>query len=203
MTVGRRPGCRARPLAPLMAAVAVGCGVSACGSGASTTAAGATASSSQPASPGTASASGALADQNRDSAAVRPATPGAALAYWIHQVAAGHRRAACGDMTEPGYSVQRSLAICMSATATAGFNALHDNFVTDGVGPGTPITVAAVHVNGTSAAVSGSQVRVSGTTLDSLIVAHSAGLKSGQLDISFEFSRVDGAWYVTGWNMNV
>ena len=200
---GRRPGRPARSLAPLIAAAAVGCCVSACGSGTATTASGTPASSRQPASPGTASGSGAPAGQNGGQAAVRPATPGAALAYWIHQVADGNRRAACQDTTEQGLSAQRFMALCMSGAAAAEFNGLHKNFVADGIGPSTPITVAATHVNGTLATVSGSHVQVSGTTLDSLMAAHSTGVKPGQLDISFDFSRVGGAWYVTSWNMNV
>jgi hypothetical protein len=121
----------------------------------------------------------------------------------MHQVAAGDRGAACQGMREPGLSAQRSAAICMSAAGAATFRSLHSNFVTDGISPGTPISVAAAQVKGTSATVSGSHVRVSGTTLDSLMAAHSTGVKTGQLSIAFELSRVGGTWYVTGINMNV
>jgi hypothetical protein len=91
----------------------------------------------------------------------------------------------------------------MSAKGTSTFTALHTNFVTDGIRSGTPISVAAAHVAGTNATVNGSDIRVSGTTLESLMVAHSTGVKPGQLTIAFELSRIDGAWYVTNMNMNV
>ncbi|MGF7233941.1 MAG: hypothetical protein ACQSGP_03130 [Frankia sp.] len=91
----------------------------------------------------------------------------------------------------------------MSAKATTTFTALHSNFVTDGIRPNTPISVAAPHVTGTSATVSGSDVHVAGTTLDSLIVAHSTGVKQGQLATAFTLSRIDGAWYVTDMNMTI
>jgi hypothetical protein len=118
-------------------------------------------------------------------------------------VAVGDRSAACQDMREPGLSAQRSAAACMSAAGAATFTSLHGNFVADGITPTTPISVAVAQVSGASAMVSGSHVRVSGTTLDSLMATHSTGVKPGQLSIVFELSRIDGAWYVTGMNMNV
>jgi hypothetical protein len=91
----------------------------------------------------------------------------------------------------------------MSAAGKATFAALHSNFVTDGITPNTPISVPTAHVTGTNATVSGSDIHLSGTTLDSLMAAHSTGVKQGQLSIQFQLSRVDGRWYVTGMNMNV
>jgi hypothetical protein len=35
------------------------------------------------------------------------------------------------------------------------------------------------------------------------MVAHSTGVKPGQFSISFELSRISGAWYVTGLNMDI
>ena len=210
-----RSGRLARSLAPLIAAVAVGCCASACSGGTTATAssspsspAGAGSSApavaSQPASTAAvASASGTPAAQDQGTAAAGHSTPGAALADWMHQVAAGNRSAACHDMREPGYSAEKGQSLCMSSAAAASFNGMHTNFVTDGIKPSTPISVTGAQVNGTQATISGNQVHLSGTTLDSLMVAHSTGVKPGQFDMSFKLSKVDGAWYVGDVNMNM
>ena len=193
---GRRPRIHpARPLMPLAVALAAACCVSACGGGTASTAAGTRASSGTPAGSGEPTGQVAVA--------VGRSTPGAAVTDWIRQVAIGDRKAACKDMREPGLSAQRSAAACMSARGAATFTALHGNFAIDGIRSSTPISVTAAHVAGTNATVSGSHVRVSATTLDLLIAAHSTGVKPGQVTVSFELSRIDGAWYVTGLNMNV
>jgi hypothetical protein len=38
-------------------------------------------------------------------------------------------------------------------------------------------------------------------TLDALILAHSTGVKPGQVDLSFMLSQIDGAWYWSGLNL--
>jgi hypothetical protein len=211
----RRRGTRAAaPLAAAIAgALAGACCVSACGGGATVgTASGTPASSasstpasSTPASgtPASGTPAGSAAPSGQGAAAASHSTPGAALADWIHQVAVGNRSASCQDMREPGLSAQGSAGVCMSAKAAGTFTALHHNFVIDGIRAGTPISVAAPHAAGSSVTVSGSDVRVSGTTLESLMAAHSTGVKPGQLTIAFGLSRVDGGWYVTGMNMNL
>ena len=183
---GRRPGKRA---VCLLVPLAAACCVSACGGATASTGSGTPASSGPPSGQGT-----AAADRS---------TPGAALADWIRQVAVGNRSAACQDMREPGLSARSSAAACMSAKGSTTFTALHGNFVTDGIRPSTPISVAAAHITGTNATVSGGDIHVSDTTLDSLITAHSTGVKQGQLTIAFDLSRIDGDWYVTGMNMGI
>jgi hypothetical protein len=132
-------------------------------------------------------------------AAVRR-TPGEALVNWMHDVAAGNRRASCEDAAPPGTS---DMAVCMSAAGTNGFNSLHGNFDTIGIKPSTPIGVTGGQVKGASATTDGNDIRVDGTTLNELEVRHSTGVKSGQLDFSWDLLRVDGAWYVTNMNMNL
>ncbi|MGH3167547.1 MAG: hypothetical protein ACRDN0_16875 [Trebonia sp.] len=114
----------------------------------------------------------------------------------------GHMRAACQDMRQPGHSAQSSLAACMSAKDVAGLKSMRHVFVADGVTASTRISATA-HAKGTNATVSANDVHVSGTTLLSLIYAHSTNVKPGQIDITFLLSRIDGAWYVTGMNMNL
>jgi hypothetical protein len=189
---GRPPGKRAvRLLVTLAAVLAAACCVSACGG------------ASAPTGSGTPASSGPPSGQGQGTAAVGHGTPGAALADWIRQVAAGNRSAACQDMRVPGLSARSSSAACLSAKGSTTFTALHGNFVTDGIKPGTPISVAAAHITGTNATVSGGDIHVSGTTLDSLMAAHSTGVKPGQVTIAFDLSRIDGDWYLTGMNMDV
>jgi hypothetical protein len=201
---GRRPGIRG--VRPLTAVLAAACCVSACGgraassASAAPTAPAASSASAAPVASSTQASPGTQAGQDGATAAAGRGTPGAALASWIHQVAAGNRSASCRDMAAPGPS--SSMATCMSAKGTASFDALHSNFVIDGIKPSTPISVAAARVTGTKATISGSDVRVSGTAMDTLMAEHSTGIKPGQLTLSFDLSRVDGAWYVTGMNMN-
>ena len=207
-----RSGRLARSLAPLIAAVTVGCCATACASGTAVTAAsspaasssGTSAVASQPASTAAASASGTPAAQDQGTTTgASNGTPGAALADWIHQVAAGNRSAACHDMREPGYSAEQGQSLCMSDAAKASFNSMHSNFVTDGIKPSTPISVTGAEAKGTAVTVSGNQVHLSGTTLDGLMVAHSTGVKPGNFDLSFKMSKVNGAWYVGDMNMKV
>jgi hypothetical protein len=134
---GRPPGKRAvRLLVPMAAALAAACCVSACGGATAPTGSGTPASSDPPSDQGT--------------AAVGRGTPGAALTDWIRQVAVGNRSAACQDMREPGLSARSSSAACLSAKGSTTFTALHGNFVTDGIKPSTPISVAAAHITGTN-----------------------------------------------------
>jgi hypothetical protein len=185
---------RARDAWPLTAMLAAACCVSACGSSTPTAATASTTYGAH-ASPDT------PAGQGQTAAAVSRGTPAEALADFIHQVAAGHRSASCQDMAAPTQSSY--LAACMSAAAKNSFNALHGNFVIDGIKPGTAIRVTGPHVTGTHATISASDIHVAGTTLLMLMVKHSTGIKPGQFSLSFGLSRVDGAWYVTTMNMNV
>lgn len=185
-----------RSLAPLIAAVAVGYCVSACGGGTAATDSGTPPASGQPASPGTSSASAMPTDQSQGATTgVGSRTPGAALTHWIRQVAAGNRSAACQAMREPGISAQRATARCMSPAGASTFKALHNLF--GGIRPNAPIIVSAVQVQGASATVASSHVRVSRTPLDSLMAARGSGVKPGQLSIIFKLSRMEGAWYVS------
>jgi hypothetical protein len=176
---------------PVAVVLATACCVSACGT--ASTATTASTSSSAHASPGT------PASQGQSAADTSNSTPGAALTNWIHAVAAGNRSGACKDMA----ARSSEMTTCMSSAATDTFTSLHGNFVTDGIKSGTPIQVTGSHITGTTATISGSDVCVSDTMLNTLMADHSTGIKPGQLRLSFDLSRVDGAWYVTNFNMDV
>jgi len=139
------------------------------------------------------------------SAASAPAaqgSPSAAMTRWLQQVVRGDYAAVCRDMgvvagATPGPTP-------FSATTCAStLTHLHDNFATDGLTPQSPITIGTVGTSGDSATIDGTDVHVSGTTLTSLMVAHSTGVQPGQFSISFKLSRIGTTWYVTDMNMNI
>jgi hypothetical protein len=186
----RRPGVPAgQALARLAGVAAAAYCVGACSSGAASTVTGTPAASTAPAS------------QGASAVAVDHSTPSPVLADWMHQLVRGDYGAACQDMREPGLSAARSQAECTSAQNRVTLGALRTNFMTDGIKPTTPIS-AAPHITGNDATVSGGDVNVAGATLDSLILAHSTGVKAGQFSIQFTMARVAGDWYVTGMNLD-
>jgi hypothetical protein len=175
----------------LLTTVLAACCVSACG----IAPAASTASTTYSSHAGTSTP----AEQGPTASAASRSTPGAALTNWIHHVAAGDRRGACDDMA----ARSSQMAACMSAAGMATFTSLHGNFVADGIRSSTPIRVTGAHVTGPNATISSSEIRVAGTTLHTLMLKHSTGIKPGQFSLSFGLSRVGGAWYVTTMNMNV
>lgn len=94
------------------------------------------------------------------------------------------------------------MVLCMSAKAKPVFTAQHRAFVTDGIKRSTPVSVAAAHVTGTTATVSAKDIHVSATTLYSLMMAHSTGVKPGQFTVTFQLAQIHGTWYVSGMNMD-
>lgn len=134
-------------------------------------------------------------------AAVSRSTPGAALTDWLRQVVRGDYRAACQDTATATASAPTSAKGCASWSRI--MHALHGNFTVDRITPQSPITIVAAHVRGTSATISGTGIRVSGTTLTSLMLKHSTGVNPSQFSISFPLKRIRGAWYVAGLNMNI
>lgn len=191
---GRRPVARlARPLTCL-AVILAACSASACSTGTIPAA-------SSAKSPGVSVQS---SRQAQPDAGVH-SSPGAVVADWVHQVASGNLIASCRDEMDPAQLAGRLGALCTSSLGRKAFTAYHGNFLIDGIRPGTPVTVTAAHITGSKATVSGSDVRVgvAGASLQSLMTAHSRGIKPGQLAIVFEVSRIDGAWYSTGMNITV
>ena len=193
------PALAARSLAPTAGLLALVACASACASGSgSAAAAGSTASGiaqTAGASPSTVSASASSAEAGQSD-------PGAAMTRWLQQVVRGDYAAVCADMgvaasASPG-PTPFSATTCASTLAH-----LHDNFTTDGLTPQTLITIGTVGASGGNATIDGTDIHVSGTTLTSLIVAHSTGVQPGQLSLSFKLSRIGTTWYVTDMNMNI
>jgi hypothetical protein len=113
----------------------------------------------------------------------------------------GSYGAACQDMGAA--LISKNARVCMSSAGLNTLTHMHQNFTIDGLTPRSSITVTAARVKGTTATVDGTDIHVSGTTLTSLMVAHSTGVKPGQFSISFLLSRIRGGWYVTNMNMSL
>jgi hypothetical protein len=134
-------------------------------------------------------------------------TPSGSLAYWLGQVVAGNDTAACEDMAEPlkGSAAPRpnTANACASKSnpSSAGVSALHTNFAADGIRPGNSFRIGAVHIAGKIAGVKATDIHVAGSTLTSVMLKHSTGVKPGQLKLSFLLMRFHRAWYVTGVNL--
>jgi hypothetical protein len=179
------------PLAPLTGALATACCAAACASGTASTAATTAITASRTSSP----AASTAADIH--------GTPGAALADWLHQIVVGDYKAACADMSQTATPGPRAAAACAAPKAVTTLTALHGNFTVDGLRAATPISVTSAQVTGAKATVSGTEVRASGTTLNSLMIAHSTGVTPKSFAISFKLAKVDGGWYVTDLDMNI
>lgn len=133
-------------------------------------------------------------------------TPSASLTYWLRQVVAGHDTAACEDMTQPPKGTAAPLPNTAKACASKsnpsseGVRVLHGNFTADGIRPGNSVKIGAVHFGGKFAGVKATDIHVGGSTLTSIMVKHSTGIKPGQLQLSFLLTRFHRAWYVAGVN---
>ncbi len=174
---------------PVAVALAAACCVSACGTASTAT----TASTTH-----TAHGSADISSSSSTTAtAANRSTPSAALENWLRQTAAGDRRAACEDATPASSQV----AECISAAGTAGFTSLHKSFAVF-IKPSTPIRVTSPRVTGTSTTISARDVRIAGTSMITLMLKHSTGIKADQFSLSWDLERVDGSWYVTNMNMN-
>jgi hypothetical protein len=176
---------------PVAVALAAACCVSACGT--ALTAAKATTTYVAPGSGGMSSSpsTSAAASSSRR-------TPAAALTNYLRQTAEGKRLNACEDATP----VSSRVAECMSSAGTPGFNSLHESFALF-IKFSTPISVTCPRVTGTSVTISASSVRIAGTSMVTLILKHSTGIKADQFSMSWDLERVGGSWYVANMNMNV
>jgi hypothetical protein len=155
-----------------------------------------TSSSTTPATSASAAASSASSASNDQ------ATPASALTHYLSQIVNGDYSAICSQMQSVASSMPTPTSV-PSSECISGVTSFHQNFVTDGLTPASTFTVDGVKSTGKTVTINGKDIHVAGTTLTALMVAHSTGIQSGQLDISFELSQIDGSWYVTNMNMNV
>ncbi|MGP4007693.1 hypothetical protein [Streptomyces sp. 4N124] len=144
--------------------------------------------------------------------AVRQSTAEGAVAAWVTAVIKGQPKQACLLMGEPAADSSPARA---GTPSRCNSNAPEVRQMQDNIGefrtsfmPEPPtkdpkVEVATVPVTGDKATVPADKVTVDGQTLDKIILSHSTGLESGQLDVKVESTKIDDAWYVTNLDFNV
>ncbi|WP_420907363.1 hypothetical protein [Streptomyces scabichelini] len=144
--------------------------------------------------------------------AVRQSTAEGAVAAWVTAVIKGQPKQACLLMGEPAADSSPARA---GTPSRCNSNAPEVRQMQDNIGkfrtsfmPEPPtnnpkVEVATVPVTGDKAMVPADKVTVDGQTLDKIILSHSTGLESGQLDVKVESTKIADAWYVTNLDFNV
>ncbi|WP_151483952.1 hypothetical protein [Streptomyces albicerus] len=143
---------------------------------------------------------------------VRQSTAEGAVAAWVTAVIKGQPKQACLLMGEPATDSSPARA---GTPARCNSNAPEVRQMQDNIGkfrtsfmPEPPtnnpkVEVATVPVTGDKAMVPADKVTVDGQTLDKIILSHSTGLESGQLDVKVESTKIADAWYVTNLDFNI
>ncbi|MEU8969398.1 hypothetical protein AB0D11_08980 [Streptomyces monashensis] len=146
------------------------------------------------------------------SSATRESTAEDAVAAWVTAIVEGRPRQACLVMAFPATDASPARAgtpaMCDGNTPevrktldTVG--RLRTSFTPKGSTGDPQVTVAQVPVTGDRAVVPADRVTVDGQALDKVVLSHSTGLKPGQLDVKTESTRIDGAWYVTDFDLHI
>ncbi|MDN3059030.1 hypothetical protein ABZ654_36125 [Streptomyces hygroscopicus] len=142
----------------------------------------------------------------------RQTTAEGAVAAWVTAVIENRPKQACLVMAEPatGSSPARvgTPSLCNGNTPEArkmrdGIGRFHASFTPKRSTGDPKVEVARAPVTGGRAVVPAEKVTVDGQTLDKVILSNSTGLKSGQLDVKMESTKIGGAWYVTNLDFNV
>jgi hypothetical protein len=144
--------------------------------------------------------------------ATRESTAEGAVAAWVTAIVEGRPRQACLVMafraTDASPARAGTPAMCDGDTPevrktldTVG--KLRTSFTPTGSTGDPQVTVAQVPVTGDRAVVPADRVTVDGQTLDKVVLSHSTGLKPGQLHVKTESTRIDGAWYVTDFDLHI
>ncbi|MFR0358564.1 hypothetical protein [Streptomyces sediminimaris] len=199
-----------------VALVATGAGVTGCSKGTDSAADGKPTASRSTASRSTAAGPGKQQKGSdaaaSTSSAERRSTAEEAVAAWVTAIIQGRPKQACAVMAFPATASSPAVA---GTPATCNSDKPEVRKVLDGIGKfrasftpkgsaGDPkVVVAQVPVTGDKAVVPAGKVTVDGQTLDKVVLSNSTGVKPGQLDVRMESTKIDGAWYVTDFDLHV
>ncbi|MFI1176785.1 hypothetical protein [Streptomyces melanogenes] len=144
---------------------------------------------------------------------IRQSTPEEAVATWVTAVIKGQPNQACLVMAQPatGSSPAQVGTPSMCDGNTSEAREMRDKlgrFRTSFTPKPPPtsdpkVEVAQVPVTGDKAVVPADKVTIDGQTLDQVILPNSTGLQPGQLHVKTESAKIDNAWYVTAFDLNV
>ncbi|WP_328437826.1 hypothetical protein OHA71_12565 [Streptomyces sp. NBC_00444] len=144
--------------------------------------------------------------------AVRQSTAEGAVAAWVTAVIKGQPEQACLLMGEPAADSSPARAgtpsRCNSNAPEVrqmqkNIGKFRTSFMPEPPTNNPKVEVATVPVTGDKAMVPADKVTVDGQPLDKIILSHSTGLDSGQLDVKMESTKIADAWYVTNLDFNI
>lgn len=142
----------------------------------------------------------------------RQSTAEGAVAAWVTAVIKGQPKQACLLMGEPATGSTSARA---GTPKTCDSNApevrqmqgsiakFRTTFMPEPPTDNPKVDVAKVPATGGKVLVPADKVTVDGQTLDKIILSHSTGLKSGEVDVKVESSKIDDAWYVTNLDLGI
>src|ERR1044072_1385533 len=135
-----------------------------------------------------------------------------AVGAWVTAIVKGQPKQACLVMAQPA---KGSSPAQVGTPKRCNSNAPDVRKMEESVGrlrasftpkqsSGDPkVDVAKVPATGDKTLVPADKITVDGQTLDKAILSNSTGLKPGQLDVKVESTKIEDAWYVTNFDMNL
>ncbi|MFI6931019.1 hypothetical protein [Streptomyces sp. NPDC050287] len=189
-------------------------GLTGCSDSSDSTADKGTAASSSPAPDAETSAQEKPEDASAPSqaSAADQSTAEGAVAAWVTAVVKGEPKDACLLMGEAatGSSPARAgtEATCDGDTPQAqqiekNIGQFRKSFTPEPPTDDPKVEVARVPATGGKAVVPADKITVDGQRLDKIILSRSTGVKSGQLDVKVQSTKIGKAWYVTDLDLNI
>ncbi|MER6442360.1 hypothetical protein ABT275_39490 [Streptomyces sp. NPDC001185] len=140
------------------------------------------------------------------SKATHQPTARGAVAAWVTAVIKGQTKEACLLMGQPATDSTPAQvgtpAMCGGDTPEArqmrkNIGRFRTLFTPEPSTDNPKVEVAPVPPTGDRTVIPAQKVVVDGQTLHNIILSHSTGLESGQLDVNLESTKIGAAWYVT------
>ncbi|UNT00639.1 hypothetical protein MMF93_32300 [Streptomyces tubbatahanensis] len=157
-------------------------------------------------------------EEKKDDAATPPASntrqssAEAAVAAWVTAIVKGQPKKACLVMAEPasGSSPAKVGSPSRCNSDDPEVRKMRENLgrfrasFSPKPPPSDPqVEVAKTPATGGKAVVPADKVTIDGKSLDKVIVSNSSGVKEGQLDVNMTSSKIDDAWYVTDFAIDI
>jgi hypothetical protein len=135
-----------------------------------------------------------------------------AIAAWVTAVVKNQPKEACLLMGEAatGSTPARTgtESTCDSSSPEGkqiqkNLGRFRESFTPDPPSADPKVEVAEVPATGDETVVPADKITVDGQTLDKIILSHSTGVESGQLDVKVHSSKIEDRWYVTNLDFHI
>ncbi|WP_369199299.1 hypothetical protein [Streptomyces sp. PU-14G] len=135
-----------------------------------------------------------------------------AVAAWVTAIVKGQPKKACLVMAEPaaGSSPAKVGTPSRCNSDDPDVRKMRENLgkfrasFSPKPPPSDPqVDVARTPATGNKTVVPADKVTIDGETLDKVILSNSSGVKEGQLDVKMTSSKIEGAWYVTDFALDI